>query len=463
MAQTSRAFLAGLRSILWFGKIGVKSRHRRRLRRHEETSHICESLEQRQLLVAQPISLTVSSGTTTAPITVQWVQPSTSPAVSFDVTVTRTGLVSGGIETVLTETAWPAVSAPGSTYTYTITEPLPAGSYSVAIVARGSDASVSAATTNTFVVTQLAPQMLRVSGKKLVGANTPNAPIVSSAVALSWTVLPGVNSYYVKIEKKNTATPAEYLQIADLAPRSVQGGVYEGNLVPGDYKVSVRDLNILNPIASDWSLPMDFTVAGSDALFPAWNSTAVTMGQGGALSWTAGPSAVRYDVEITGGVTTTASVAGTEYRGGFLAAGGYSARVRGFDANNQPLPWSVALPFTITATSYQPQITSSPAGVAANGIAPIVWNPIGWADTYEVTLQIAAGAVQFRERIRATTYTPPLLPVNSYTVSIKAVDTFNASTTAVTTPTFQVVSDSTYKPAPPTFVQSTAGPQLTSK
>ena len=85
------------------------------------------------------------------------------------------------------------------------------------------------------------------------------------------------------------------------------------------------------------------------------------------------------------------------------------------------------------------------------------------AATYEVTLQIAAGAVQFRERINATTYTPPLLLANSYTVTIKAVDTLNASTTAVTTPTFQVVAASTYKPAPPTFVQSITGPQLTSK
>jgi len=87
MAQTSREFLAGLRSILWLGKSPAKNRNRRRLRRQEETSQSCESLEQRQLLVAQPISLTVNAGTTTAPITVQWVQPSTSPALSFDISI----------------------------------------------------------------------------------------------------------------------------------------------------------------------------------------------------------------------------------------------------------------------------------------------------------------------------------------------------------------------------------------
>ena len=231
----------------------------------------------------------------------------------------------------------------------------------------------STATTNTFAVTQLAPQMLRVSGKPLVAANASNAPVVSSAVALSWTVLPGVNSYYVWIGKKNTATPAAYPQIADLAPRSVQGGVYEGNLDPGDYRVWVRDLNGPTNL---WSLQMDFSVSSSDSLVPAWNSTSTTMGQGAALSWTAVPSAVRYDVELTGSTTTTASVAGTDYRGGFLAAGSYTARVRGFDANDQPLGWSVALPFTITSTSYLPQITSSPSGNAVNGVAPIVWNPV---------------------------------------------------------------------------------------
>jgi len=237
-----------------------------------------EALEQRQMLVAQPISLTVSPGTTTVPITVQWVQPSTSPAVSFDISITRTGLISGVNENVLLETAWPAVSAPGSTETYTISEPLPAGSYSVSITARDSGSIPSTATTNTFAVAQLAPQLLRVSGKQLVGANTPNAPVVSSAVALSWTVLPSVNSYYVWIGKKNTATPATYPQIADLTPRSVQGGVYEGSLDPGDYRVWVRDLNIQNPTASDWSTGMDFKVVGSDSLTPAVTSTNTTMG-----------------------------------------------------------------------------------------------------------------------------------------------------------------------------------------
>ena len=459
MAQTSGEFLAGLRNALRFRMSRKGMTNRRRNRRPGESSHTCESLEQRQLLVQPPVSLLINSGTTSAPITVQWVQPSQSPAASFDVTVTRTGLVSGGDETVLLETAWPAASAPGVTETYTISEPLPAGSYSVSLVARGSDASVSTATTKTFVVTQLTPQLLRISGKPLVGANTTNAPVVSSAVSLSWTILPGVNSYYVWIGKKNTATPAAYPQIADPAPQSVQGGVYEGSLEPGDYRVWVRNLN--GP-TNAWSAPMDFSVVGTDSFVPAWNSTTTTMGQGAALSWNPVPSAVRYDVEITGAVSSTASVAGTEYRGGFLSAGTYSARVRGFDAMDQPLAWSTALPFTITSTSYQPQITSSPVAVPTNGVSSIIWNGIGWADAYEVTLQSSTATILFRERTKVANFAPPLLTAGTYNVTIKAYDTENASgvNQSVTTGNFQITT-TTYKPATPTLTQGASGSLLT--
>lgn len=132
----------------------------------------------------------------------QWIQPSTSPALSFDISVTRTDLVSGGDEIVVLETAWPAVVAPGGTETYTITEPLPTGSYSVSIAARDSGTTPSTATTNTFAVAQVAPQVLQVSGQKFNGINVVH-PTVSPRVSLSWTVLPGVNDYYVWIEKSN--------------------------------------------------------------------------------------------------------------------------------------------------------------------------------------------------------------------------------------------------------------------
>ncbi|MEZ6033147.1 MAG: FG-GAP-like repeat-containing protein [Planctomycetaceae bacterium] len=462
MRQTSGEFLAGLRKAFRFNKSLRGMENRRRLRRQSESSHSCETLEQRQLLVQPVTNLLVNSGATTAPITVQWVQPAASPAANFDITVTRTGLVSGGDEVVLLETAWPASVAAGSLETYTISEPLPAGSYSVSLVSRGADNSVATAPLSSFAVSQLTPQMLQVSGKAFAGANTTNAPVVTSTVALSWSVLSGVNSYYVWIGKKNTATPAGYPQIADLAPRSVQGGVYEGSLDPGDYRIWVRDLSIQNPVASDWSLPVDFTVASTDSLIPVWNSTSGTMALGSALSWNPVLSAVRYDVEITGAASITASVAGTEYRGGFLAAGSYSARVRGFDAEDQPLAWSAALPFTITATSYKPQISSGPTGTAVNGVAPIVWNPISWADSYEITLKNTSNEILFKERIKATSFSPTLLPAATYNVTIKAFDTLNASTTNQSTTTGNfTVSATTYKPGTPALSQGVNGSQLT--
>ncbi len=457
MAQTSSEFLAGLRNVLRFSKSLVRASHRRQFRHRSDYSHSCETLEERQLLVQPPVSLLVNSGTTAAAVTVQWVQPQQSPAASFDMTVTRTGIAGGGAENVLYETALSAASTPGELETYKITEPLPAGSYSVSLVSRGLDGSVSTQTTNTFVISQVTPQLLRISGQRLVGYNTPNSPVVSSAVSLSWTVLPGVNSYYVWIGKKS-GTPAQYLQIADLAPRSVQGGVYEGNLATGDYRVWVGDLNGPPNI---WSAPMDFSVVGLDSFIPVWNSTSITIGQGSFLSWSPVPTAVRYDVEISGTATTTASVAGTEYRSGFLAAGNYSTRVRGYDATDQPLAWSVALPFTISSTSYRPQISASPVGAQVNGVSAIVWNAVGWADTYEITLKSTAGTIVFQERTRVTSFSPPLLPLGTYNVTIKSFDTLNASVAlqSVITGNFQVTS-TTYKPTPPTFVQGASGSQV---
>ena len=107
MRQTSGEFLAGLRKAFRFNKSLRGTENRRRFRRQSTSSHSCETLEQRQLLVQPATNLLVNSGAPTAPITVQWVQPSASPAANFDIAVTRTGLVSGGDEVVLLETAWP--------------------------------------------------------------------------------------------------------------------------------------------------------------------------------------------------------------------------------------------------------------------------------------------------------------------------------------------------------------------
>jgi len=208
---------------------------------------------------------------------------------------------------------------------------------------------------------------------------------------------------------------------------------------------------------------MDFSVVGSDSLTPAVTTTSTTMSQGAALSWSSVPSAVRYDVEITGAATVTASVAATEYRGGFLSPGSYSARVRGVDAMDKPLLWSTAFPFTIYYLTYQPQITATPVGTQTNGVTPIVWNPVGWADSYEVTLQPTTGTPVSRERIKETSFSPPLLAAGTYNVMVKAFDSLNASSTSyqtVTTGNF-TVNASTYKAGASNFTQGANGSQLT--
>jgi len=437
----------------------IADRRRRRSADRSHGSNSVELLEQRQLLVQPPVSLVVNAGGIGTQMSVQWTQPQPSPAVSFDVTITRTGLVSGITQDVLFETALPAAVAPGVSETYLISEPLAAGSYSVTVVSRGGDGSVSTPATGTFTVSQLVPQMLKVSGRQFAGTSTAR-PEVSSAVSLTWTMLPGVNSYYVWIGKKNSATPAEYPQIADLAPRSVQGGIYEGNLAAGEYRVWVRDLNGPTNI---WSAPTDFAVVGVESFVPVWTSTSAQLGLGSALSWNPVPTAVRYEVELSGAVSATTSVAGTEYRGAFLAAGNYNARVRGFDAADHALDWSSLLSFSISATSYKPAFLSSPpSGIQTNGVGKIVWDGIRWADCYEVTVQSTGGTVYFRERMKTAQFQPSLLAVGIYNVTVKAIDTANGSTANQTTTTgnFEVTT-TTYKPPVPGYSQSANGLQVT--
>ncbi|HQX53568.1 MAG TPA: VCBS repeat-containing protein, partial [Planctomycetaceae bacterium] len=130
-------------------------------------------------------------------------------------------------------------------------------------------------------------------------------------------------------------------------------------------------------------------------------------------------------------------------RAEFLPVGYYNAWVRGYDAANRPLGWNETLPFQIKGDSYQPKFVTPPQGLQANGIAPLLWNPVGWADTYEVTIHTTAGTVISRERTRSNRYTIPYLAVGNYQAVLKTLDS-GSGVQSVTSPVFQVDSN-TYK------------------
>ncbi|HQX51749.1 MAG TPA: hypothetical protein PLR25_17650, partial [Planctomycetaceae bacterium] len=170
MSVTSREFIIALRKFVT--DTGRTRRFRRMTQRHRgHVSAPVEALEQRQLLV-EPLPQPVLSVTTTSnPITVNWTQPSSDPAQSFDLTVSRTDLVSGGVQAILVETALPAKVAAGVAESYSITEPWPAGGYSVSVISRDASGNVSPAAIFAFTLSPPVPQMLHVSGQKFNGTN----------------------------------------------------------------------------------------------------------------------------------------------------------------------------------------------------------------------------------------------------------------------------------------------------
>jgi RHS repeat-associated protein len=405
-----------------------------------------EALEQRQLLVMPPGLPTVSSAQ--GLITIQWVQPSQDPARSFDIAINRIDLVAGGPQLVVQELSMSPTVLAGSVEIYSVRQPLAAGNYSVSVVARGFDGSVSTASLSNFTLGQLTPQMLTISGKPF-SATTANRPQVGRSVNLEWAILPGVQDYYLWIGKKVSGT---FVQIANTTPQALKGGSYDVFLAPGEYQVKVRNLNDL----VRWSPTVDFEVTATQSTVPVWTSTSTSLAKGAALSWTPVPLASSYRVELTGAVTATTIVATSEYRGTFLLPGTYTARVQAADVNGRFWGWSAPVSFTVTSTTYRPQLTSSPGGSQINGVRPVIWNPVTWASSYEVTVQTVEGMVVFKERTRSTHFEAPLLPpTTNYKVTVRAMDSISNSA-PVHTGSFGITSE-TYKPQQPTVTQRADG------
>jgi len=365
--RTNSTLLSQLRRL-------CESRKTRRSARRSGFAAVCrmigqtETLEQRQLLVTSPGLPTVIAAEW--PLKVEWVQSPQDSARSFDITINRTGLVAGGQQMVVFESSIAPTIAAGGTEVYSVSQPLAAGTYSVSVVARGFDDSVSVASTSTFSYGQVAPQMLTVSGKPF-STIVENRPQAGRSVSLAWGILPGVQDYYLWIGKKTSGT---FVQIASTTPRALKGGVYDVWLSPGEYQAKVRDLNN----ATLWSPIVDFEVIGTQSTIPSWTSTSQELAQGDALSWARVPLASKYQVELVGAATVITTVATPEYRGAFLQPGTYTARVRAADSDGRYWGWSPQVSFSVTSTTYKPQLTSNPSGVQVNGVTPVIWNGCGW-------------------------------------------------------------------------------------
>ncbi len=463
MSPFTSTFLSQIRTLL------ASRSPRLRRRAHDKQSRQVDSrfeqLEQRQMLVSQmPTQLIVNTSQT--PMTVQWSQPVDDPAESFQLTIKRTDLINGGEQTVVYEPAIASAGTAGRTETYTISQALPFGNYSVAVAARDRDATANVTTTaaasTTFSIGEVAPQMLSVSGKQF-SSNSPSRPVVGRAVSLTWTVLPGVNEYYVWIGRKNGTA---FTQITDAALPQVTGGVCELNLPAGEYQVRVRDLNRTPEL---WSAPVKFGVTGSQVVAPEISSTPAELQSGAALVWAPLANTVRYQVELTnsgsGALPVTYETSATEYKGSFLAAGNYSARVRGFTAAGRSTSWSLPVAFTIDADSFKPVFMTSPTGTQANGVTVLQWTPVSWAREYEVTVQQISGTttvIRSRERVQSSRFVFPQLPAGTWRATVRAYDrSDNSGTSQSTTTANFTVNNTTYQPAAPALEYRFEGAQLT--
>jgi hypothetical protein len=463
MAPLMSTFLSQVRALFTFRAPCL--RRRTQDKRPGQVDSRFEQLEQRQMLVSQmPTQLMVNTSQT--PITVQWLQPADDPAESFQLTIKRTDLTAGGEQTIVYEPAIASTKAAGMTETYTISQALPFGNYSVAVAARdgGTTANVTttAAASTTFSIGELTPQMLSVSGKQF-SSNSADRPVVGRAVSLTWTVLPGVNDYYVWIGRKNGTG---YTQVTDAALPQVAGGVCELNLPVGEYRVKVRNLDRTPEL---WSAPVEFEVTGSQTTTPRITSTSAELQSGAALAWIPIANTVRYQVELTnsgaGALPVTSETSAAAYEGSFLAAGSYSARVRGFTAAGRVTAWSLPVAFTIDANSYKPVFTTSPTGTQANGVTALKWTPVSWAREYEVTVQQISGTttvIRSRERVQSSRFVFPQLPAGTWRATVRAYDRSDNSSTnqSATTANF-TVNDTTYQPATPALEYRFEGAQLT--
>lgn len=458
MSRSSKAVLARLRSLFEFGLAGRTSRGR--LRHHfNQIATPGEVLEARQLLVMPPGLPAVDVSQT--PITIQWVHPAqdTDPAVSFDLVINRTGLVSGGPQTVINELGRLRTVPVGQAETYQVTEPLAPGTYSVFIAARSAVNVVSPPVSMSFSISQPAPEILTIFGQQLSSVRTTR-PVTDRSMSLSWTSIPGINDYYVWIDQKSATG---WSQISDTIPRAVRGNVLEHDLPAGEYRIRVRSLN--QP--TTWSQALEFVVTGNETSSPEITSSSTAVSSGGALMWTREKNAVRYEVEIVQAGSTTvtrATVHGSEYRGAFLPIGDFSARVRSLNAAGIASDWSTALAFKVTSTTYKPVIRSGPVAIQVNGIKDLEWSPLRWATSYEVTVTRIDGTtavVRSKERVTEPRFSFPKMLAGTYTATVKAFDLSNASgpNQASNSESF-VVTATTYQPVAPVLIQTNTGHQL---
>ena len=133
MSPFTSTFLSQIRTLL--ASRSPRLRRRAQDKQPRQVVSRLEQLEQRQMLVSQmPTQLIVN--TSQIPITVQWLQPADDPAESFQLTIKRTDLITGGEQTIVYEPAIASTKDAGLTETYTISQALPFGNYSLRLLGK---------------------------------------------------------------------------------------------------------------------------------------------------------------------------------------------------------------------------------------------------------------------------------------------------------------------------------------
>ena len=257
-------------------------------------------------------------------------------------------------------------------------------------------------------------------------APVPTGSVASSAFPeISWTAVVDAAGYQLTVNNLTTGRNGVISQtnLPTTSYRSTEG------LGSGVYSATVRAFNSARELGL-WSTTIQFTVlAAPSVVTPVIGGT---FDRTPALTWTAVPGAVNYDVMLTN--LATKEVQRDRYVTGLsylvprdLANSTYEVSVRAqngsyFSAWSAPRIFSVGAPPTITTPGNSTTVGSRPK---------FVWTGISGTERYEVWVRnVDTGVYAFKvDNVTQTTYTAPnVLPLAKYRIYVRAISTLGEVT-----------------------------------
>lgn len=240
-----------------------------------------------------------------------------------------------------------------------------------------------------------------------VGLDTPQLAALPGQTenqlpAVSWSTVPGAESYEVWLSSLTTGPNPLYLETT-----TTTSWTPPQPLGIGRYRVWVRATHAGGP-SSEWSVPKTFHVNTRALLTP---QDRFTTSLRPVISWESLNGAATYDLWIdsisegTSQYVRQPSLVSTSWTpASDLEIGRYRIWVRGIDAAGQPATWSRFDELVIAA----PPEVIGPVGGVFNRTPRFEWNAVPGAVTYEVLLRDRILLTQESwDGLTDTTWTPP--------------------------------------------------------